>query len=101
MDVLPRYRVSPPNGSRLSCGRNAQQRKAAERRGRVVGEGTQFEALVRQLAFRGICIELCNHERPSNIASGIVGAEPENIESHGLPRLQLAGEKTCDLVLHR
>src|SRR5213595_2727057 len=32
-----------PNGSRLSCGRNARRRKAAERRiTRLAGEETQF-----------------------------------------------------------
>src|SRR6266567_415574 len=35
--------LQPPNGSRLSCGRNAHRRKAAERQTqRLVGEATQF-----------------------------------------------------------
>src|SRR5207245_1383468 len=35
--------VQPPNGSRLSCGRNACWRKALEsQRKRVAGEATQF-----------------------------------------------------------
>src|SRR6266480_26069 len=34
---------APPNGSRLSCGRNAEGRKAAEpQQKRLAGEGTQF-----------------------------------------------------------
>jgi len=37
---LPRL---PPNGSRLSCGRNGRRRKAAGRqKKRLAGEGTQF-----------------------------------------------------------
>ncbi len=33
----------PPNGSRLSCGRNADGRKAVERQiKRLASEGTQF-----------------------------------------------------------
>src|SRR5947207_15312218 len=35
--------VPPPNGSCLSCGRNARRRKAVERQTkRLAGEGTQF-----------------------------------------------------------
>ena len=35
--------MSPPNGSRLSCGRNARRRKAVERQTkRLASEATQF-----------------------------------------------------------
>src|SRR5213075_2047661 len=40
---LTRSQSRPPNGSRLSCGRNARRRKAAERQiKRLAGEATQF-----------------------------------------------------------
>src|SRR6266699_726158 len=38
-----RYREGPPNGSRLSCGRNVRRRKTVQRqKKRLVGEATQF-----------------------------------------------------------
>src|SRR5207244_8990737 len=43
MHSVPRRAVVLPNGSRLSCGRNARGRKAVQRQiKRLVGEATQF-----------------------------------------------------------
>ncbi len=40
---MARYEEEPPNGSRLSCGRNAGGRKAVEpQKKRLAGEATQF-----------------------------------------------------------
>src|SRR5690348_3789033 len=44
-----------PNESRLSCGRNAQQRKAAERKRRFASEATQFFSTYERPAASSAC----------------------------------------------
>ncbi len=46
----------PPNGSRLSCGRNARRRKAVERQiKRLAGEATQFIPTCERPAASSAC----------------------------------------------
>ncbi len=46
----------PPNGSRLSCGRNADGRKAVERQiKRLASEGTQFFLTCERPAASSAC----------------------------------------------
>jgi len=51
-----RIRAEPPNGSRLSCGRNARWRKAMEpQTKRLAGEATEFFPTCERPAASSAC----------------------------------------------
>src|SRR2546429_10005709 len=65
------YGPAAPNGSRLSCGRNARRRKVVERMGRSGGEAMQF-------------FPTCERPTPS---SACYAAPPESLtQKRGSPR---------------